>query len=367
MAGVASADISTGNAAMKSEHQDGITEPASQATVGDFVSGKGSSDDANHANPIKVSTEVNPLQLSPLLRDGNADPNAYLDTIQAESIIEGTQTVVRWHRIGHNVTLDEPDIEKLIDKLFWLLIDFACTREELSEALEKGKKTGSGQAPAALQEKARRLFTKNPNTGEPGELLLYFLAEHLLKYPQVLCKYPLKTNPNVHAHGADGVHASVDSKTGHLRLHWGEAKLYSNIQKATDDCFASLNEMILEPVTAKKTKRRDVELMRDYLELNDPILEAAIKNYLDPDDVLSKKVRFCGLALIGFDLADYRSLTSEIAKAELLGISKRVADWTNKIKSSVNKHQLIGITIDAFCIPFHSVQAFRDAFLKRLG
>lgn len=37
---------------MKSEPQDGKTEPAFQATVGDFVSGKGSSNDANHANPL---------------------------------------------------------------------------------------------------------------------------------------------------------------------------------------------------------------------------------------------------------------------------------------------------------------------------
>jgi hypothetical protein len=39
MAGVASADISTGNVAMKSEHQDDKTEPAFQATGRNFIVG----------------------------------------------------------------------------------------------------------------------------------------------------------------------------------------------------------------------------------------------------------------------------------------------------------------------------------------
>jgi len=321
----------------------------------------------NLAPPENTSPILTGSQLSPLVRDGGSDPSAYLDTLQVEATIAGAQTLVRWHRIGHDATLDKPDTEKLIDKLFCLLIDFACTRKELADALGTAQLTKSGQAPAGLQEKARRLFTSSSTTGEVGELLLYFLAEHLLKYPQVLCKFPLKTNPSVHAHGADGVHASVDPLTGHLRLHWGEAKLHQSLAAAIDGCFSSLGEMILEPSDAKKTKRRDVELLRDNLDLNDAALEGAIRGYLDPDNSLSKKVRFCGLALIGFDLADYDALTEEVGKKQVKSISARVASWAEKIKASVEKHELVGVTIDVFCIPFPSVQEFRDAFLKRLG
>ena len=103
----------------------------------------------------------------------------------------------------HDATLDEPDTAKLIDKLFRLLIDFACIRQELADALANVKKGGSASGQAFLAQKARRLFVSAPTTGEVGELLLYYLAEHALRYPQVLCKFPLKTNPNVHAHGAD--------------------------------------------------------------------------------------------------------------------------------------------------------------------
>jgi len=314
-----------------------------------------------------TNSDTATLALAHLVRDGGKNPEAYLDSLEVETSVVNTQAVVRWHRIGHEVTLDKPDTEKLIDKLILLLIDFACTRKERDDAVLSLSNTGSAQAFAALQEKARRLFTTSTTTGEVGELMLYFLAEHLLKYPQVLCKFRLKTNPSVHAHGADGVHASVDPATGHLRLHWGEAKLYQNLGAAVDDCFSSLSELLLEPPRAKKTKRRDIELLRDFNELNEPGIEAAFRSYLDPDDALSKKVRYCGLALIGFDLADYNALTKEVAKKEVATVSGRVQKWAAKIKTSVEKHELIEVTIDVFCIPFPSVQAFRDAFLKRLG
>jgi len=305
--------------------------------------------------------------LADLVRDGKKDPLAYLDCLEVETLIANTQTLVRWHRIAHDATLDKPNTEKMLDKLILLLVDFACTRKEIDEALLEVQKTRSGQAFAALVEKARRLFTMSATTGEVGELMLYFLAEHLLKYPQVLCKFPLKTNPNVHAHGADGVHASVDPQTGHLRLHWGEAKLYKNLGAALDDCLSSLSELILEPPDAKKTKRRDVELLRDHIELNDPRLEEAFRSYLDPDNILSNKVRYCGLALVGFDYPNYENLTKQVANQEVAAVSRLVQTWAAKVKSSVEKHELIGITMDLFCIPFISVESFRAAFLKRLG
>jgi hypothetical protein len=125
--------------------------------------------------------------------------------------------------------------------------------------------------------------------------------------------------------------------------------------------------MILEPPAAKKTKRRDIELLRDHVSLNEPKLEEAITGYLDPDEVRSNKVKFCGIALVGFDLADYGALTKEIAQADANAISLRTVKWQQKLKSSVQKHELLGVTIDAFCIPFTCVQDFRNAFLERLG
>ena len=125
--------------------------------------------------------------------------------------------------------------------------------------------------------------------------------------------------------------------------------------------------MILEPPTAKKTKRRDVELLRDHINLNESKLEQAIRDYLDPDEVRSNKVKFCGIALVGFDLGDYAALTTEVAQNDANAIALRTVKWKEKFKSALQKHELLGVTIDAFCIPFANVKDFRAAFLKRLG
>ena len=81
----------------------------------------------NSSGKPSKSKPLSAKAISDLVRDNGDDPSAYLDTLVAESILDGTQTLVRWHRICHDGTHDRPDTEKLLDKLFKLLIDFACT------------------------------------------------------------------------------------------------------------------------------------------------------------------------------------------------------------------------------------------------
>jgi len=293
--------------------------------------------------------------------------DAYFETVCVETSLAGTKTKVRWHRIAHNGTLDQPDLQKLIAKLMNLLVDFACPRSEIVAAHERYTTTGSSEGFSGLQEKARRLFTKAERSGEVGGLMLFYLAERLLGYPQVLCKLPHKTNPSVHAHGADGVHASLHPATGHLRLHWGEAKLWQDFGSALDDCCLSLQEMLLSPPDAKKTKTRDIELLRDNIDLNNPIVEAAILQYLHPDNRLSNRIEFCGLALVGFDCSDYRALCNEFTQPDEDAMLQRTTRWAERLRGALEKHELIGLTIDALCIPCISVEDIRAEFRRALG
>jgi hypothetical protein len=327
-----------------------------------------------HAQKVVFSTASAPAGLTAeafakLLRRAEVtnEVGSYLETINVDTAIPGTKTKIRWHRIAHDGTHNKPDVEKLVGKLIKLLVDFACTRSEISEAHERYLKTGSSEGFAALQEKARRLFTKADRAGEVGELMLFYLAERQLGYPQVLCKMPLKTNPNVHAHGADGVHASLHPTTNHLRLHWGEAKLWADFGTALNDCCFSLQEMLLNPPEAKKTKTRDLELLRDNLDLTNPVVEAAIKQYLNPDELVSNKVEFCGLALVGFNYADYDTLCAEFTKPDVAAVSARTILWADKIKLALEKHELIGLTIDTLCVPCTSVEDIRREFKKALS
>lgn len=305
--------------------------------------------------------------LERLIRGAGEDVPSYFDCVATETIAPGTKTVIRWRRLTHDATLNKPNIEKLVGKLFKQLIDFACTRSEIAEARRRFDEDGTAEGFSALQEKARRLFTTSKKTGEVGEILLYFLAERLLRYPQVLCKMPHKTNPNMHAHGADGVHASVHPSNGHLRLHWGEAKLYQSLNEAVNECCSSLAELLLGPAEAKKTQTRDIELLRDYVDLENPDLEGAIRSYLHPDNRLSNNVEFCGLALVGFDIADYDTFCRDFAAKKTTEVAVRITEWSGKLQAAVEKHKLVNLTIDAFCIPFSKVQDLRNEFLRVLG
>ncbi len=327
-----------------------------------------------HTPPITAGQAVAPAGMTPealaeLVRRAEMtdEVGSYLQTISLETTLPGTKVKIRWHRIAHDATLNKPDIDKLIGKLMKLLIDFACPRSEIEAAKKRLQKTGSAEGFSGLQEKARRLFTRADKAGEVGELLLFLLAERLLGYPQVLCKMPLKTNPSVHAHGADGVHASLHPTTGHLRLHWGEAKLYADFNAAIKDCCESLKEMLRSPADAKKTKERDLELLRDNLDLTDPVVEAAVMQYLDPDNSLSNQIEFCGLALVGFNYADYAALCTEFTKPDATAVAVRTALWAEKIKAALEKHELIDLTIDTLCIPCTSVDDIRNRFKQVLG
>ena len=84
---------------------------------------------------------------------------------------------------------------------------------------------------------ALSLFPDIESSGEGGELLLFVLAETLLRLPQILCKMSLKTNLRMHVHGADGVHAGVDPGMGRVALWWGESKIY-DAASAIRECVA---------------------------------------------------------------------------------------------------------------------------------
>jgi hypothetical protein len=306
---------------------------------------------------------ITPEELAALVRGDEDDMEAYFDPLANTARLQGFDTEVRFHRIAHHATAGNPNLTKLADKLLVALVDFCCSRSELRSASDKLVNTGSAEAIARLHEKAKSLFTKSSKTGEPGELLLFLLTERVLGYPQILCKYPHKTSSEVHTHGSDGIHASIDPATGHLRLHWGEAKFYDDWNKALSDALDSITELVLQPEDPTKKVDRDLELIRDFIDLNNEALEIAICEYMDPDKKLSKSVKFCGVCVIGFNQDKYLDLF----KGPEAGISKMIASRLRSIEKAVKKRGLDGIRLDFFCIPCESVEKFRTNFLQRLG
>ncbi len=248
-----------------------------------------------------------------------------------------------------------------------IVADYAIPRSQLAAAKARDEKYNSTEAVTALVEKARRSFTDLAKTGEGGEMLLFLLAERFLKLPQVLCKMDLKTDTRMHYHGADGVYASV-TPDGILKLYWGESKIYEKAGAAIKDCLASVAPFLIELEHEGAERERDLVLLSDKADLSDPQLTAALKRYFDKTSPLSKRVKYCAIALVGFDGAFYPG-EAEIAVADKIAEAARteLKKWKKTIRKRMEAEKLQQFELELFCLPLPSAEGFRAAFLKAMG
>lgn len=245
--------------------------------------------------------------------------------------------------------------------------DYAISRSKLAQAKARDVKFNSTESVTALVEQARHSFTDLAKTGEGGEMLLFLLAERFLKLPQILCKMDLKTDSKMHYHGADGVYAGV-TPDGMLKLYWGESKIYKSVTSAITDCLASLAPFLIEPEHEDAERERDLILLSDKADLSDSRLTDALKRYFDKSSPMSKRVQYCGVALIGFDAAFYpkdavKAVSDDLASAARLALEK----WRTKIGGRLSAEKLDQFEIEFFCLPLPSAEQFRAAFLKAMG
>ncbi|BCD88223.1 hypothetical protein PSm6_46300 [Pseudomonas solani] len=247
------------------------------------------------------------------------------------------------------------------------VVDYAIPRSKLADAKARDNRFNSTEAVADLIEQAKRSFTDLANTGEGGEMLLFLLAERFLKLPQILCKMDLKTDTRMHYHGADGVYAGV-TDSGTLKLYWGESKVYSGSSDAIRDCLKSLSPFLIEPEHEDAGRERDLILLSDKADLNNPALTDALKRYFDKSSVMSKRVQYCGVALVGFDAPFYPKGEAKAVAEDIVEASRTaLIDWTKHVGKRLKKEKLNQIEIELFCIPLPSAEGFRAAFLKAMG
>ena len=302
-----------------------------------------------------------------LLRQHPDDFISYLTTVCTGTAVENTRASVHCHLIGCDGN-GRPRLNGLARAVADRIKDYCIPRSEIERAARIHREKNSTSEWSRLERKAKELFTHLAQSGEGGEMLLYVLVESMLRIPQLLCKMPLKTSKHVHYHGVDGIHGTVDKATGVLTLYWGESKLHADINQAVRDCFKSVAPFLLESGSSQAAQERDLQLLRDNLDLNDALLEKAIHRYLDPDDVQFKKLEFRAACLVGFDSDAYPTVPNTKVEAEVKAEIETVLDaWRGKVKNHVNKQKLNTFTIEVFCLPFPKVKDFRASFRKELG
>lgn len=257
--------------------------------------------------------------------------------------------------------------ERLAEFMRNAIVDYAIPKSRLDEACARDKKFKSGSAVTALYHEAVGTFTDLCNTGEGGEMLLYLLAERYLKLPQVMSKMDLKTDSRMHYHGADGVYASIN-ENGLLKLFWGESKVYADATTAIRECLKSLAPFLVEADHEGAERERDLVLLSDKANLNDPELTAAFKKYFDRTSPLSNRVEYCGIALVAFD-ADFYPNGQAKATAEMIvsAAKSEMNNWIDNMENRISVEMLESFDIQLFCVPVPTAEGFRASFLKALG
>lgn len=297
------------------------------------------------------------------------DPEAlqvHLTLVERDVAIEGHLVKIHCHclSVDGNGRLQP---HRLAEFMRNAIVDYAIPRSKLAEAKARDSRFNSTEAVAELVERAKRSFTDLANTGEGGEMLLFLLAERFLKLPQILCKMDLKTDTRMHFHGADGVYAGV-APDGILKLYWGESKIYGDASAAFRDCLSSLAPFLIESEHEEAERERDIMLLSDKADLSSPGLTDALRKYFDKSSVMSRRVQYCGVALVGFDAPFYPKAEAKAVAEELITASRAaLTDWSSSIGKRLKLEKLDQFEIQVFCVPLPSAAGFRAAFLKAMG
>lgn len=294
--------------------------------------------------------------------DGRSlDP--YLVTVGEATMLAETSATCRCHFVRVDPQ-GAPRVPALINMLTDQVVDYCIPRSRIDEATKHLLATNSTDKILRLQREAKDLFTKIKTTGEGGELLLYALLEIALGLPQILCKMPLKTNPQVHYHGVDGVHARALAD-GKLAVYWGEAKMYADVNAAIDAALKSLAPFLLD--AGDGAAQRDVLLLRDHVDTGDEELTAALVRYFTEDTMEASQLIIRGACLVGFSMDQYAHPLEADGASVRAEVAEAMARWHDRLGTAIKNEKLIAFELEVFFVPLSSVQDFRDQLLERLG
>lgn len=305
-----------------------------------------------------------------LLIDGEGEIYSRLESIDVDLKIDGTEA----KGYCYCIRLDgngRPRTKELIEFVLTKIVDYSLPKKLQDEAKEHFDKTGSTSKILQLEQKAKSLFTDLKKTGEFGEMLLYILVQEILGLPQLISKMSLKTSGKLHYHGADGIHVKYNDDEETLSLYWGESKMERTSNSALKNCFDSLKDFLLDPMSFDSTQARDLQLISSHLieNINNPELVEFIVRYFDLNDDMSNKLNYKGVCFVGFDADNYPDKPLQKATEDMVTeFRTEITDWLAKAGKHIKSHvNLEKFEIHLFLIPFPSVQEFRDHFLKVLS
>jgi len=284
------------------------------------------------------------------------DYSALFATVEHEiSCKEIPPTSLRLHFIRHDAGGLVP-MGRLVNTLITYITHFCLTSQRRNGLGEKERNR------AFLE--ARRLFRESPTSGQPGEVLIYFLIEAVLQAPQVLKKMLLTTNPNDERKGSDGVHVRWVGDKEQLEVLFAEAKLHQDFASAVKSAFVSMTDF-----HNSATKELEVHYFLNAFSLLDQRQREFLKVYIEGEKKdRCQEVHVC---LVGYDWKEYECLKDDRNKDFIKEFEARYLSWAEttiklqldaELASFAHSH----LRFEFFFLPFPSVANFRSLFLENL-
>lgn len=293
------------------------------------------------------------------------DLTPVLTTVTTHAQVEDTKAIAHCH----HVALDGsclPRLSDFTDEVANWLLDYVTPRRHLMAA------SSSNQQEARLKnERLRRqaidTFKRYGMSGEQGEMLLFVLAESLLKLPQLLCKMDLKTDREMHFHGLDGVHCGPGGAPDELAIYWCESKVHKDLDRALSEALEGLKPFLLSAGTGDSDKRRELALLEHYMDLADPELQKLILDSINPHSAAFNRVSWRGICLVGFDY-EYPRKPNQVRHGEFTAkVKTAFPQWCQMAKSRATNRGIESFEIHIFYVPFGFCDDFRSAMKKSLG
>ena len=297
---------------------------------------------------------MNP-NLNSLLEVSQADYSKLFSTIEHGIVCKDIPPAsIRLHFIRHFAGGLVP-LNDLVETLISYITHFCLAAERRAGLGEQARNK------AFLE--ARKLFRKTNTSGQPGELLVYFLIEAVLQAPQVLKKMLITTNPELERNGSDGVHVRWAGDM--LELIFAEAKLHKSFGNALTQAFKSITDF-----HNSATKGLEINFFLNTFNLLSSEQQKIVKSYIEGENKgKCSEVQVC---LIGHTWDEYQCLKDRDKKdAFLKEFEARYLQWAETTMKPCLECELTTFThshlrFEFFFLPFTSVDDFRTLFLESL-
>ncbi len=292
--------------------------------------------------------------------------SAHIDIVEDVDTISETKTNFRCYFVKNSPS-GLPRVPEIVSDMKDAIINYCFPKSKISAVIDKCSQTYNADEFSALNTEARKLFAEVSASGEGGELLLYILSEAHLGLTQIIKKMPLKTNPQVHYHGADGVFTIYDKTSQKLALYWGEAKFKTDVKKAVSEALDSIKPFFIDDTGTHREADRDIKLISEHAEFDDHNIRRSFLEYLDMSNDRSSDCVWRSVILIGFSLENYHEVPGEKEDSQIQNeIQDAIVEWKKSIKRKLNIRSLQYIEIEFFFMPLPNVEKFRQLFQESL-